>query len=101
LPPEKGPRLVNFYQGDSTGAMKKQPTVFNGGLDMNFPLIKSTYFSGGGGLVSTLYDYAILLQMFLNNGEYNGVRLLAHNTVRMITENQIGDLHPNLGDDAA
>ena len=68
---------------------------------MNYPLQKSTYFSGGGGLCSTLYDYAILLQMFLNNGEYNGVRLLSRNTVRMITENQIGDLHPGIGDNSA
>jgi len=101
LPASKGPRLVNFFLGDSTGTIKKTASTFGGALDMNYPLQKSTYFSGGGGLVSTLYDYAILLQMFLNHGEYNGVRLLARNTVRMITENQIGDLHPNIGDDAA
>jgi CubicO group peptidase (beta-lactamase class C family) len=101
LPASKGSRLVNFFQGDSTYTIKKQPAVFNGALDMNYPLQKTDYFSGGGGLVSTLHDYAILLQMFLNNGEYNGVRLLARNTVRMITMNQIGDLHPNIGDNAA
>lgn len=101
LPASKGPRLVNFFLGDSTGHIKKTGAVFGGALDMNYPLQHSNYFSGGGGLVSTLHDYAILLQMFLNNGEYNGVRILARNTVRLITENQIGDLHPNLGDDAA
>jgi len=100
LPASKGPRLVNFFMGDSTGTIKKTGSVFGGALDMNYPLQKSTYFSGGGGLVSTLYDYAVLLQMFLNNGEYNGKRLLAPNTVRMMTENQIGDLHPGLGGDA-
>ncbi|HZY40129.1 MAG TPA: serine hydrolase domain-containing protein [Mucilaginibacter sp.] len=101
LPAAKGPRLVNFFIGDSTGTIKKTPTTFGGALDMNYPLQKSSYFSGGGGLVSTLYDYAILLQMFLNNGEYNGVRLLARNTVRMITMNQIGDLFINPGAGAA
>jgi CubicO group peptidase (beta-lactamase class C family) len=101
LPASKGPRLVNFFIGDSTGTIKKQASTFGGALDMNYPLQKSSYFSGGGGLVSTLYDYAVLLQMFLNKGEYNGVRLLAPNTVRMMTVNQIGDLHPALGDDAA
>ena len=101
VPASKGSRLVNFFMGDSTGTIRKSPTVFNGALDMNFPLQKSTYFSGGGGLCSTLYDYGILLQMYLNNGEYNGVRLLSRNTVRMITENQIGDLHPNIGDNSA
>ncbi len=67
---------------------------------MNYPLQHSDYFSGGGGLVSTMYDYAILLQMFLNKGEYNGVRILSPTTVRMITMNQIGDMHPTLGDHA-
>ncbi len=63
---------------------------------MNYPLQKTDYFSGGGGLVSTVYDYAILLQMLLNGGDYNGVQLLSHNTVRMMTMNQIGDLFVNL-----
>jgi CubicO group peptidase (beta-lactamase class C family) len=97
LPQEKGPRLVNFFMGDSAGTIKKTATTFSGALDMNYPLKKTNYFSGGGGLVSTVYDYAVFLQMLLNGGEYNGVRLLAPSTVRMITENQIGDMHPNIG----
>jgi len=96
VPPEKASRLVNFFQEDSSG-IKKQGKVFGGFLDMNFPLQKHDYFSGGGGLSSTIYDYAVFLQMLLNNGEYNGIRLLAHNTVRMMTVNQIGDLFVNLG----
>ncbi len=100
LPKEKGARLVNFFMGDSSGMIKKQGYTFGGLLDMNYPLQKTDYFSGGGGLVSTLYDYAIFLQMLLNNGEYNGVRLLARNTIRMMTMNQIGDLHPNIGSHA-
>ena len=35
--------------------------------------------------------------MLLNNGEYNGKRLLARRTVELMTSNQIGDL--NLGRD--
>jgi CubicO group peptidase (beta-lactamase class C family) len=96
LPVEKASRLVNFFQQDSTGIIKKQDKTFGGLLDMNYPLLKTEYYSGGGGLVSTVYDYAILLQMLLNGGTYNGVRLLAHNTVRMMTMNQIGDLFVNL-----
>jgi CubicO group peptidase (beta-lactamase class C family) len=98
VPPEKGKRLVNFFLGDSTGTIKKQAAVFGGALDMNYPLEKKDYFSGGGGLSSTVYDYAVLLQMLLNGGEYNGVRLLSRNTVRMMTMNQIGDLYVNIGD---
>jgi CubicO group peptidase (beta-lactamase class C family) len=97
LPQSKGPRLVNFFQKDASGAIKKQDLVFGGALDMNYPLQKTDYFSGGGGLVSTIYDYAVFLQMLLNGGQYNGTRLLAHNTVRMMTMNQIGDLFVDLG----
>jgi CubicO group peptidase (beta-lactamase class C family) len=95
VPDEKALRLVNFFQEDSTG-LKIQNKAF-GQLDMNFPLRKKEYFSGGGGLSSTIYDYGIFLQMMLNGGEYNGMRLLSRNTVRMMTMNQIGDL--NLGED--
>jgi CubicO group peptidase (beta-lactamase class C family) len=91
VPEEKASRLVNFFQADSTG-LKIQKNAF-GQLDMNFPLRKKNYFSGGGGLSSTIYDYAIFLQMMLNSGEYNGQRLLSRNTVRMMTMNQIGDLN--------
>ncbi len=94
VPEEKASRLVNFFMEDSTGLKKFEKAL---GGDMNFPLRKKAYFSGGGGLCSTVYDYAVFLQMLLNGGEYNGVRILSHNTVRMMTMNQIGDL--NLGDD--
>lgn len=97
VPSNKASRLVNFFLQDTTWAIKKQASVFGGALDMNYPLQKTGYFSGGGGLSSTIYDYAVFLQMLLNGGEYNGVRLLSHNTVRMMTMNQVGDLFVNLG----
>ncbi|GAB3955346.1 serine hydrolase domain-containing protein [Spirosoma harenae] len=100
VPSEKASRLVNFFQGDSAGTIKKQASVFGGALDMNYPLQKHSYFSGGGGMSTTVYDYAVFLQMLLNGGEYNGVKLLARNTIRLMTMNQIGDLSPNVGDHA-
>lgn len=90
VPEEKASRVVNFFIGDSTG-IKKEDLAF-GVLDMSYPVQEKTYFSGGGGLSSTTMDYAVFLQMLLNNGVYNGVRLLSRNTVRMMTMNQIGDL---------
>lgn len=93
VPQEKGARLVNFFLDDGSG-IKKQDIVW-GALDMSFPVTPHKYFSGGGGLSSTITDYAKLLQMLLNNGEYNGTRYLARNTVRLMTMNQIGDLFMN------
>jgi CubicO group peptidase (beta-lactamase class C family) len=55
--------------------------------------------SGGGGLVSTLYDYARFSQMMLNGGELDGVRLLSPKTVEFMTSNHVeasvdrGDLY--------
>jgi CubicO group peptidase (beta-lactamase class C family) len=46
--------------------------------------------SGGGGLVSTLYDYARFSQMMLNGGELDGIRLLGRKTVELMTSNHVG-----------
>jgi CubicO group peptidase (beta-lactamase class C family) len=54
-------------------------------------------FSGGAGLVSTARDYARLLQMLLNGGALNGVRLLSPKTVDVMTSNQVDTLFPQKG----
>lgn len=98
IPKGKTNRLVNLYTETPGGKLiKAGETMLNGPVAADYPLIKSKYYSGGAGLSSTIYDYGVFLQMLLNNGEYNGRRLLGRNTVRMMTMNQIGDL--NLGDD--
>ena len=91
LPASKANRLVNMYAEDSSGKL----VIQTGGalsVNANYPLAKKAYFSGGAGLSSTAFDYAIFCQLMLNNGAYNGKRLLSRNTVRMMTMNQIGDL---------
>lgn len=93
LPASKANRLVNIYKEDSTGKFGPvTPMLNNESAGANYPLVPHSYFSGGAGLSSTIYDYAIFLQMLLNNGVYNGKRLLGRNSVRMMTMNQIGDL---------
>jgi CubicO group peptidase (beta-lactamase class C family) len=47
--------------------------------------------SGGGGLVSTPYDYHRFSQMLLNSGEVDGARLLSPRTVGFMTRNHLPD----------
>lgn len=48
--------------------------------------------SGGAGLVSTAHDYARFLQMLLNGGELEGVRLLGRNSVEYMTSDHLGSI---------
>lgn len=41
---------------------------------------------GSGGLVSTVWDYAVFCQMILNGGVYNGKRILNQNTVELMIQ---------------
>lgn len=45
--------------------------------------------NGGGGLTSTIGDYYKFAQMMLNEGEYNGVRILGRKTVQYLTSNHL------------
>ena len=49
-------------------------------------------FSGGAGLLSTASDYARFLQMLLNGGELDGVRVLGPKTIELMTSNHVGTL---------
>jgi len=85
----QGTRLVDVhtYQG---GKWQEYPTTF---YDPAYPKTGAkTFFSGGAGLSSTAEDYAKFLQMYLNGGVYNGIRLLSSVTIAMAMQNQVGDL---------
>lgn len=55
------------------------------------PRIVTRWESGGGGMVSSMADYARFVQMLLNRGELNGKRILARKTVDLMTANHIGE----------
>ena len=94
LPKEKQSRLVTIYsQKKGVQSEMDERYTINGTFYRDYPNMNFDMFSGGGGLSSTITDYAIFLQMMLNEGEYNGVRLLSRNSVRMMTQNQIGNIN--------
>lgn len=94
-------RTARLYQKDEAGGMAAAP---EGPLMPQNP----EFFMGGGGLFSTAPDYMAFLQMLLNDGAYNGARVLAPETVAQMRQNHIGDLdvvtlktvQPNLSKDA-
>ena len=94
LPPDKYDRLVAVSTEDSTGHVlpSGDSTDLNGVFYNNFPATAGTYFSGGGGLSSTVYDYAIFMQMLLNNGSYNSTRILKPASVAMMSADQIPNI---------
>jgi CubicO group peptidase (beta-lactamase class C family) len=94
LPGAKQDRLVTLYTEQKGGGLVKTPGNYqlNGAFNPDFPATAGTYYSGGGGLSSTAYDYATFMQMLLNDGVYNGKRLLSKAAVRMMQANQIGQL---------
>lgn len=79
LPPEKAGRLANVYglrDGDMVLEESNATTDY-----LNGP---RQCFSGGAGLLSTTTDYGRFLQMLLNGGELDGVRLLSPKTVALM-----------------
>lgn len=55
------------------------------------PRIVTKWESGGGGMVSSISDYARFLEMMLNKGVLNGKRILSPKTVEFMTSNHIGE----------
>ncbi|CAN5298393.1 serine hydrolase domain-containing protein [soil metagenome] len=82
-------RLVTFYQDDAQGGLKVVTEVL--GAPINPFTGPPPFEDGGGGLVSTIGDYARFCQMILNRGELDGVRILAPVTVELMSTNVIAD----------
>jgi CubicO group peptidase (beta-lactamase class C family) len=90
-PEEKAGRLVAVQYKNSNGKWERFPTS---NYDPDYPIKGAkTFFAGGAGLTSTIRDYATFLQMYLNGGELNGIRLLSRTTVESIMGNQTATLY--------
>jgi len=90
LPKEKQDRLVTLYAQNKEGALIKSSSAK--GFSTDYPNKNGTFYSGGAGLSSTAYDYAIFLQMMLNGGEYDGKRILSPAVVNLMIQNQTGSI---------
>lgn len=61
-----------------------------------------TFFSGGGGLISTATDYMRFCQMMLNGGQLHGARILSPKTIELMTTNHLtADMRGGFGEQPA
>jgi len=103
VPANKKDRFAKLYSPTRDG--KIQPAVICANRQEcveKFPdaapsfLEPPTLLSGGGGLVSTAYDYLRFCQMMLNQGHYEGKRLLSRKTVQLMSSDNLGTI-PGMG----
>jgi CubicO group peptidase (beta-lactamase class C family) len=92
VPETKANRLASVYTEDSLHRIIRWSHAFRK-IDPDYPTMKKTYFSGGAGLSSTAFDYAVFMQMLLNGGIYNGHRILSLRTVELMTSGQLDFLY--------
>jgi CubicO group peptidase (beta-lactamase class C family) len=90
VPADKIDRLPDCYLWDPVKRMK----LYDPGATSAWSR-KPGYFSGGGGLTSTLADYHRFARMLLNGGDLGGTRIVSPHTIRLMTTNHLpggGDL---------
>lgn len=84
LPKEKHNRVAGLHQLQEDGTLKA--------IEQWSPLEGVTIYGGTHGLWSTAQDYLKFGLMLLNDGEYNGNRIIGRKTLELMTENHIEEL---------
>jgi CubicO group peptidase (beta-lactamase class C family) len=80
VPESKHTRVATIYRAEDGKPLAAEPKRFG----------SATFFSGGGGLFSTIRDYTRFAQMLANGGELDGHRIVKRETITAMTTNQIG-----------
>jgi CubicO group peptidase (beta-lactamase class C family) len=83
-PPETRDRLAALYAANpAAGGTVRYDSLGERALS------RPELVAGGSGLVSSAQDYHRFTQMLLNEGTYDGVKLLGSRTVRYMTRNHL------------
>jgi CubicO group peptidase (beta-lactamase class C family) len=86
VPADQRDRFASCHtleQGKLAVADKGEASPYNEGFD---------FLSGGGGLVSTIGDYANFCQMMVDGGRFDGKQILKESTVELMFTNQLEDV---------
>ena len=92
LPKEKRDRLATVYSLGADGKIVRAPEPKMGQGELRRRAAGLLRRRAPGSL-STAADYTRFLQMLLNGGELDGVRLLGPKSIEMMTSNQVGRLY--------
>ena len=84
---EKVDRLASLYEQHP----KKGPVLVDPGGAKTARVKKRKMLSGGGGLLSTMSDYYRFCSMLLNQGEFDGSRIIGRKTLAMMASNHLPD----------
>ena len=90
--PDQKTRFVSNYLMTENGTY----ALAEDGQKSPFSNPKNQFQSGGGGLVSTLGDYAKFAQLMLEGGVYKGHRVLEEVTVDLMMQDHMGQDKPYL-----
>ncbi len=81
--PDQVPRFASCYERSPS----KEMVLNDDGQASHYR--KVSFYSGGGGLVSTAGDYYRFCQMLLNGGSLDGQRIIGERTLKFMTRNHI------------
>ena len=87
VPEAKRARLAKIYETGKDGKLQPAKPIF--GIE---PAAGPKLESGGAGLFSTTADYARFMQMLLNGGQLDGVRILSRKTVELMMANHLNHM---------
>ena len=83
ISPDKVQRFASCYERN----MNKEMVLNDDGQDSRYT--SCSFYSGGGGLISTVHDYYRFCQMLLNGGSLEGQRIIGPRTLAFMTRNHL------------
>jgi len=83
IAPDKVARLASCYERN----LAREMVLQDDGQASDFA--RRTFFSGGGGLLSTVGDYYRFANMLLQGGSVDGVRIIGRKTLELMTANHL------------
>ncbi|HTI70123.1 MAG TPA: serine hydrolase domain-containing protein [Candidatus Limnocylindria bacterium] len=89
VPPEKMNRVAKLHEQGPDGKLHTTPAIIGAYAEAGRGIP-----AGGAGLFSTIGDYARFVQMLVNGGQLDGVRILGRKTVELARINSLPKTSP-------